>query len=134
MRMPGWSWTGAAVLALGLALGAGARAEAQTELTVIVYGGSFEAGWKKAVIEPFEKANPDIKVAIATGLTLQNVALMRAQRDNVKVDVIMMDEVGAARPTPRAFTSRSIPRRSPTWPSSTRSSGSRAIRTRSSCT
>ena len=61
-----------------------------------MYGGSFEAGWKKAVIEPFEKANPDIKVAIATGLTLQNVALMRAQRDNVKVDVIMMDEVGAA--------------------------------------
>ena len=56
------------------------RRTAQTELTVIVYGGSFEAGWKKAVIEPFEKANPDIKVAIATGLTLQTVALMRAQR------------------------------------------------------
>lgn len=31
---------------------------AQTELTVIVYGGSFEEGWRKAVIEPFERANP----------------------------------------------------------------------------
>jgi putative spermidine/putrescine transport system substrate-binding protein len=69
---------------------------AQTELTVIVYGGSFEAGWKKAVIEPFEKANPDIKVKIATGLTQQTIAMMRAQKDDVKIDVIMMDEVGAA--------------------------------------
>lgn len=71
-------------------------ASAQTELTVIVYGGSFEEGWRKSVIEPFEAANPDIKVNIATGLTLQNVALMRAQKDDVQVDVMMMDEVGAA--------------------------------------
>lgn len=69
---------------------------AQTELTAIVYGGSFEAGWKKAVIEPFEKANPDIKVKIATGLTQQTIAMMRAQKNDVKIDVIMMDEVGAA--------------------------------------
>jgi len=71
-------------------------ATAQTELTVIVYGGSFEEGWKKAVIGPFEKANPDIKVKIATGLTQQAIALMRAQKNDVKVDVMMMDEVGAA--------------------------------------
>ena len=63
---------------------------------MIVYGGSFEEGWRKAVIEPFEKANPAIKVKIATGLTMQTVALMRAQKDDVRVDVIMMDEVGAA--------------------------------------
>jgi putative spermidine/putrescine transport system substrate-binding protein len=69
---------------------------AQTELTVIVYGGSFEEGWKKSVIEPFEKANPGIKVKIATGLTQQTIALMRAQKSDVKIDVIMMDEVGAA--------------------------------------
>jgi putative spermidine/putrescine transport system substrate-binding protein len=79
----------ACVLAAGTAL-------AQTELTVIVYGGSFEEGWKKAVIEPFEKANPGIKVKIATGLTMQTVAMMRAQKDDVKIDVIMMDEIGAA--------------------------------------
>jgi putative spermidine/putrescine transport system substrate-binding protein len=71
-------------------------AVAQTELTVIVYGGSFEQGWKKSVIEPFEKTNPDIKVKIATGLTQQTIAMMRAQKDDVKIDVIMMDEVGAA--------------------------------------
>lgn len=78
------------------ALAAAGTASAQTELTVIVYGGSFEEGWRKAVIEPFEAANPDIKVKIATGLTLQNVALMRAQKDDVQVDVMMMDEIGAA--------------------------------------
>lgn len=83
----------AASLACVLATGA---AVAQTELTVIVYGGSFEDGWKKAVIEPFEKANPGIKVKIATGLTMQTVAMMRAQKDDVKIDVIMMDEIGAA--------------------------------------
>jgi putative spermidine/putrescine transport system substrate-binding protein len=75
---------------------AGGTALAQTELTVIVYGGSFEEGWKKAVIEPFEKANPGIKVKIATGLTMQTVAMMRAQKEDVKIDVIMMDEIGAA--------------------------------------
>jgi putative spermidine/putrescine transport system substrate-binding protein len=69
---------------------------AQTELTVIVYGGSFEEGWKKSVIVPFEKENPDIKIKIATGLTQQTIALMRAQKNDVKIDVIMMDEVGAA--------------------------------------
>ncbi len=43
-------------------------------LTVTVYGGTFEQGWRKAVIEPFERANPDMKVQIATGLTFENVA------------------------------------------------------------
>lgn len=74
---------------------ADARAQTQ-DLTVIVYGGSFEEGWKKAVIEPFERQNPGIRVRIATGLTMQTVAMMRAQRNDPRIDVIMMDEVGAA--------------------------------------
>lgn len=65
-------------------------------LTVTVYGGTFEQGWRKSVIEPFEKANPDIKVQIATGLTFENVALMRAQKNDVKVDVLLMDEVASS--------------------------------------
>ena len=83
------------LVAAGIALLPG-PASAATELTVIVYGGSFEAGWKKAVIEPFEAANPDIKVRIATGLTMETVAMMRAQKGDPKIDVVMMDEVGAA--------------------------------------
>lgn len=73
-----------------------AMAQDKTELTVLVYGGSFETGWIKSVIEPFEAANPDIDVKIANGLTMQSVALMRAQKDAPEVDVIMMDEIGAA--------------------------------------
>jgi putative spermidine/putrescine transport system substrate-binding protein len=83
------------LVAVGIALSTG-TVSAATELTVIVYGGSFEAGWKKAVIEPFEAANPDIKVRIATGLTMETVAMMRAQKGDPKIDVVMMDEVGAA--------------------------------------
>jgi len=73
-----------------------AHAQATQDLTVIVYGGSFEEGWKKAVIEPFERQNPGIRVRIATGLTMQTVAMMRAQRSDPRIDVVMMDEVGAA--------------------------------------
>ena len=90
------NWT--KVLAVGLlaAWAGGAQAQTPRELTVIVYGGSFEEGWKKAVIAPFEAANPGIKVRIATGLTMETVAMMRAQKGDPKIDVIMMDEVGAA--------------------------------------
>lgn len=79
-----------------LALLAASPACAVETLTVTVYGGSFEQGWRKAVIEPFEKANPGIKIQIATGLTFENVALMRAQKNDVKVDVLLMDEVASS--------------------------------------
>lgn len=84
---------GAAALASPALTG---RASAATELTVTVNGGTFEEGWRKAIIEPFEKANPDVKVKVSQGLTFQALALMRAQKDNPAVDVIMMDEVGAS--------------------------------------
>src|SRR3954447_18772934 len=86
----------AAIASAVALLGIPGAASAQTELTVIVYGGSFEEGWRKAVIEPFEKANPDIKVRIATGPTMATGAMMRAQKGDAQIDVIMMDEVGAA--------------------------------------
>ena len=54
-------------------------ADAEAVLNVTVYGGSFEDGWRKAVIEPFQAANPAIKVNISQGLTFQAAALARAQ-------------------------------------------------------
>ena len=89
LRAAGFGAMGAAGLGTGTAQAAGV-------LNVTVYGGSFEDGWRRAVIEPFEKANPGTKVNISQGLTFQAAALMRAQKDDVKVDVIMMDEVAAA--------------------------------------
>lgn len=65
------------------------------ELIVTTYGGTFEEGWRKSVIEPFERENPNIKVKVSQGLAFQNLALLRAQKDNVDVDVVMMEKVAA---------------------------------------
>ncbi len=64
-------------------------------MVVTVNGGTFEDGWHKTVIEPFEQANPGVRVRVVQGLTYQSVALMRAQKGNPSVDVIMMDDVAA---------------------------------------
>ncbi|RWI50280.1 MAG: ABC transporter substrate-binding protein [Mesorhizobium sp.] len=85
----------ATTFAMLAALGGTSLAQT-TELTVIGYGGSFHEGWVKAVIEPFEEANPDIKINVVTASTAQAASMMRAQKDNVQVDVFMMDEQGAA--------------------------------------
>lgn len=105
---------GAIGAGLGMALAANARlARAESVLNVTVYGGSFEDGWRKAVIEPFQAANPGVKVTISEGLTFQAAALMRAQKDNVKVDVVMMDEVAA---TQAAAEGLSVPLSTKTVP------------------
>jgi putative spermidine/putrescine transport system substrate-binding protein len=70
-------------------------ARAETELAVTVNGGTFLDGWRKTVIEPFEKSNPGVRVRVVEGLTYQSVALMRAQKGNPTVDVIMMDDVAS---------------------------------------
>jgi putative spermidine/putrescine transport system substrate-binding protein len=70
-------------------------ARAETELAVTVNGGTFLDGWRKTVIEPFEKANTGVKIRVVEGLTYQSVALMRAQKGNPTVDVIMMDDVAS---------------------------------------
>lgn len=98
--MANWSkYAGVALSALiGLApaLQVGSvSAQESEELVMAIYGGTFEEGWKKAIIEPFEAANPNIKVKTTQGLTFQNLATMRAQKDDVKVDVLLMDEVAA---------------------------------------
>jgi putative spermidine/putrescine transport system substrate-binding protein len=70
-------------------------ARAETQLDVTVNGGTFLDGWRKTVIEPFERANPGVRIRVVEGLTYQSVALMRAQKGNPTVDVIMMDDVAA---------------------------------------
>ena len=70
-------------------------ARAATELVVTVAGGSFEEGWRKSVIAPFERANPGVTVKVVQGMTFQAAALMRAQKNDVRVDVFNMDEVAA---------------------------------------
>ncbi|MDI6870582.1 MAG: ABC transporter substrate-binding protein [Bacillota bacterium] len=69
-------------------------AAAKEILVVTVPGGSFEIGWKKNVIEPFEKQY-NCEVVIDRSLTMQTLAKLRAQKDNPQVDVVGMDEVAA---------------------------------------
>jgi putative spermidine/putrescine transport system substrate-binding protein len=71
-------------------------ARAETQLDVTVNGGTFLDGWRKTVIEPFERANPGVRIRVVEGLTYQSVALLRAQKGNPTVDVIMMDDVAAS--------------------------------------
>ncbi|WP_077118200.1 extracellular solute-binding protein [Agrobacterium rosae] len=69
----------------------GAYASA-AEITVMGYRGPFEENYMKSVIQPFMKANPDIKVNY---YGVQNAATslgnMRAQRDAPQVNAVIYD-------------------------------------------
>jgi putative spermidine/putrescine transport system substrate-binding protein len=77
--------------ALGLGLLAGPAA-AQSTVTLMAYSGLFQDRYTAAVVEPFMKANPDVKV---TYYPLQNSAQMlgtlRAQKASPQTDVAIMD-------------------------------------------
>lgn len=67
---------------------------AQEELVVTVYGGTFEKAWRASVIEPFEKEH-NAKVRVVIGLTMENLAKLRAGKDNPQLDVVTFDPPGA---------------------------------------
>ncbi len=64
----------------------------QTTLTFAGYTGLFQDLYTKAVIEPFMKANPDIKVVyFAPGNSAVILGALRAQKAAPQIDVAMMD-------------------------------------------
>ncbi|MBV9785160.1 MAG: polyamine ABC transporter substrate-binding protein [Acidisphaera sp.] len=67
---------------------------ASEEIVVTMYGGPMETGWRRNVVDPFQKES-GIDVTLATGLSLENLAKMRAQRQNPELDVVAMDTVVA---------------------------------------
>ena len=82
----------AAVIAgLGLARPAVA-AEPSGEIVLMAYPGAFQDNYTKAVVEPFMKAHPAIKVIYnAAGNSAQMLGLIRAQKAAPQVDVSIMD-------------------------------------------
>lgn len=82
----------AASLALAIGLMPLAATAAETTVTVMAYSGLFQERYTKAVVEPFMKANPDIKV---TYFPMPSSALMlgnlRAQKTAPQADVVIMD-------------------------------------------
>ena len=63
------------------------------ELTVTLYGGSIEKFFRTRVLPLFEKET-GAKVTGVTGLTMENLAKLRASKDNPQLDVVMMDPPG----------------------------------------
>ncbi|MBN8890227.1 MAG: polyamine ABC transporter substrate-binding protein [Rhodospirillales bacterium 70-18] len=65
---------------------------AEGSVTFAGYSGIFEENYRAAVIEPFMKANPGIKVTYYTmGNSAQTLGNLRAQKAAPQVDVAIMD-------------------------------------------
>jgi putative spermidine/putrescine transport system substrate-binding protein len=60
------------------------------ELITTLYGGTLEKGWRVNVIQPFEKQF-NARVRVVTGLSGENLAKLRAQKDNPQIDVFMLN-------------------------------------------
>lgn len=76
-----------------LAAPAVARAQgAKPSLTLLAYAGIFQDNYVKAVVEPFQKAFPDIKVNYTSnGTSAQMLGSLRAQKQDPQADVVIMD-------------------------------------------
>jgi len=79
----------AALFALGLTA---PSAMAQQTVTVMAYSGLFQDRYTKAVVEPFMKANPGIKVEyFPMPNSAQMLGNLRAQKAAPQADVVIMD-------------------------------------------
>lgn len=84
------------VIQSGLAtIAAPAVLRAQTlsgSVTLMTYTGIFQDNYTKAVVEPFLKAHPDVKVNfVSAGTSAQMVGAVRAQKADPQTDVVIMD-------------------------------------------
>ena len=84
--------TGAAALAAPLIVGRRASA-ADRSITVGIYTGQQGDIVRKQIIPPFE-AKHQCKVYTTQGVTLEQIALMRATRNNPKYSVMFIDDIG----------------------------------------
>ena len=68
-----------------------ARAQ-QASITLAAYAGIFQDNYEPAVVEPFRRANPGIKVTyFSMGNSAQALGQLRAQKANPQVECVMMD-------------------------------------------
>jgi putative spermidine/putrescine transport system substrate-binding protein len=85
----------AALLAATILLaGIGAAIGQANDVTVILPGGTLARAFRKNVVEPFEKKY-QARVNVVTGLTMENLAKLRAQKGNPQIDVVIFDPPGA---------------------------------------
>lgn len=81
------------ILGAALALGLVSQpVRAETTITLVAYSGLFQERYTKAVIEPFMKANPDIKVEYFPLVgSAQMLGTLRAQKASPQANVTIMD-------------------------------------------
>src|ERR1051325_8710803 len=78
--------------AVGLALSAQTGLAQQKTITLMAYSGLFQERYTKAVVEPFMRANPDIKVEYhPMPNSAQMLGSLRAQKAAPQADVVIMD-------------------------------------------
>lgn len=82
------------------------------ELVVTSYGGTFEENWRKNIIAPFEQQT-GATVTVVTGLSLQILAKMRAEKGSPQMDVVTMDTLGAVPAVQEGLYERLDPARIP---------------------
>lgn len=81
-----------AATALALALGLSAGTAGAQDITVMAYTGLFQDRYTQSVIEPFQRANPGIRVTYAAQPSSATmIGQLRAQRAAPQVDVVIMD-------------------------------------------
>lgn len=69
---------------------------AQATVTLAAWGGVFRDKYQGAVIEPFQKANPDIRIEyFQVNNSAQNLGTIRGQKAAPQIDVSMLDVVVA---------------------------------------
>ena len=86
------SFTGLGLGALAAPFIRPAHAQAQTTITLVSYPVLFQERYTKAVIEPFEAENPDVKVSyFAQATSAQMLGTLRAQKSAPQSDVVILD-------------------------------------------
>jgi putative spermidine/putrescine transport system substrate-binding protein len=91
-----YRWTSRVTVGLAMLLGVGilvapGPVQAQPEeLVVTVFGGTFEKAWRSNVIQAFEREN-NARVRVVSGLSAENFAKLRAQKDSPQIDVVTFD-------------------------------------------
>ena len=77
---------------VAIAMPAYAQSDASGEINVAGYAAIYRDNFTKAVIEPFMKKYPKIKVNyVPTQLSAERLGALRAQKDNPEFDVALMD-------------------------------------------
>src|SRR3954468_17963088 len=82
-----------AALTAGFAERSSPAAAQANEIVVTLPGGTLERVLRKSWIEPFQ-SKYNAKALVVTGLTMENLAKLRAQKGNPQIDIVIFDPPG----------------------------------------